>query len=45
MAVKAITVYLERIRDAELRTSAPSCETELLASIIDEAICILETIH
>jgi len=45
MAVKAIVVYLERIRDAELRAFPASCETELVASIIDEAVCILEMLH
>jgi hypothetical protein len=47
-AVKMIIVHLGRIRDVELRhsyTSGQQYEAELIASIIDEAIFILETLQ
>ena len=48
LAIKVIIYYLERIRDAERRHSNISgrqYEAELIASIIDEAVCILEAIQ
>jgi len=54
MAVKAMVVLLERISNAERRqmkavrdpaTSGRRCESELIASIIDEAIFILDTLQ
>ena len=51
-AIKAIVIYLERIRDAEkhcLESAALAthwrCETELIASVIDEAIMVLEDLY
>jgi len=51
-AVKAMIVYLERISRAERRQMNSSrntaagwrCESELIASIIDDAVFILETL-
>ena len=54
IALKAVVAHLERIRDAERRQmdavrgpAAPGCrcESELIASIIDEAIWVLDTIQ
>jgi hypothetical protein len=54
LAVKVIITYLERICDAErygidavpqLVASPWRCEAELIASTIDEAIWILDTIQ
>jgi hypothetical protein len=53
MAIKAMIVYLERISDAERRQMntaqgpVAACgryESELLASVIDEAVFILDTL-
>jgi len=53
-AIKAVIVHLERIRDAERRymdaarrpaASIWRYESELIASIIDEAILVLDTIQ
>jgi endonuclease/exonuclease/phosphatase family metal-dependent hydrolase len=53
-AVKAVVAHLERIRDAERRQMGAAlhatglclrCESELVASIIDEAIFVLDTIQ
>jgi hypothetical protein len=53
LAVKVIARHLERIRDAEWRCidstphmpSSLRCEAELRASIIEDAIFILDTIQ
>ena len=49
-AVRAIVAYLERVRDAELRSvgaAAPGWryESELIAAVIDEAVNVLETLY
>ena len=53
-AIKAVIAHLERIRDAERRqmdsarspaASGLRCEHELVASIIDDAIWVLDTIQ
>jgi len=53
-AVRAVIAHLERIRDAERRhmdaarrpaASGWRCESELIASIIDDAIWALDTIQ
>jgi hypothetical protein len=55
MAVKSMVVYLGRVRDAERRcmdasprpaaSSPQRYEAELIASVIDEAICVLEALQ
>ena len=50
VAIRAIIVYLDRIRDAERRSMAKAaphwrCEAELISGVIDEAICILESLY
>ena len=42
-AIKVIVVYLERIRDVERRST--SYEAELIASLIDEALWLLDSIQ
>jgi hypothetical protein len=51
-AIKAVIAHLERISNAERRhmnlvrdATGLRCESELIASIIDEAIFILETLQ
>ena len=48
VAIKVIIAHLCRIRDAERRQSNMSnrqYEAELIASIIDEAVFVLEALH
>lgn len=49
VAIKAIIAHLDRIRDAEQRSMAYAtplwrCESELISTVIDEAISVLESL-